>query len=120
MGFTFFTLLQHWINFAIFWQEIIKLFLKIAQFPINVTEEARVNICKFLNELFFILLYNILILTSSQNHIRVKTIFKNNSNFNLKMAEAQNGAYSSAFIWLDMMHLLSGIKQVKPGSHNNK
>ena len=112
MGVKFFTLLQLWINIVIFWQEIIKLFLKIAQFRIDVTDEARVNICKFLNELFFT---HILILTSSQNHIRVKTIFKDILNINLKMTEAENGAYSSAFIRLDMMHLLSGSKQMKLG-----
>ena len=44
------------------------LLLKIAQFRIDVTDEARVNICKFLNELFFT---HILILISSQSHIDI-------------------------------------------------
>ena len=64
----FFTLLQLWIDIVIFWQEIIKLFLKIAQFCTDVIDEARVNICKFLNELFFT---HILIMTSSENHIEI-------------------------------------------------
>ena len=96
----FFTLLQLWI--VIFWREIIELFLKIAQFRIDVIDKARVNICKFLNELFF---SHILILTSSQNHIeiyrylRAKIKSKNILEINLKMMEAQNDAsYSSAFI----------------------
>ena len=93
----FFTLLQLWI--VIFWREIIELFLKIAQFRIDVIDKARVNICKFLNELFF---SHILILTSSQNHIEIYRYLwvksKNILEINLKMAEAQNDAYSSAFI----------------------
>ena len=68
MGVKFLTLLQLSINIVIFWQEIIKLFLKIAQFRIDVIDEAGVNICKFLNELFF---SHILMLTSSQNHIEI-------------------------------------------------
>ena len=95
----FFTLLQLWINVVIFWQEIIKLFLKIAQFRIDVIDKARVNNCKFLNDLF---LTHILILISSQNHIEIdrhlKVKSKNILKINLEMAEAQNDAYSSSFI----------------------
>ena len=64
----FFTLLQLWIDIVIFWQEIIKRFLKIAQFRIDVIDETRVNICKILNALFFT---HIPILTSSQNQIEI-------------------------------------------------
>ena len=60
--------------------------------------EARVNICKFLNELFF---DHILILTLSQNHIEMYRYLQVKSKYilkiNLKMAEAQKDAYSSAF-----------------------
>ena len=86
MGVNFFTLLQLLINIVIFWQEIIKLFLKIAQFRIDVIDEARVNI----------------ILTSSQNHIEIYRYLpvksKNILKINVKMAEAQNDAYSLAFL----------------------
>ena len=99
MGVKFLTLLQLSINIVIFWQEIIKLFLKIAQFRIDVIDEVRVNNCKFLNDLF---LTHILILTSSQNHIEIdrylKVKSKNILKINLEMAEAQNDAYSSSFI----------------------
>ena len=92
----FFTQLQLWINFIIFWQEIIKLFLEIAQFHIDIIDKAWLNICKFLNELASLF---ILILALSQNHIGI-SIYKSKNilKISLKMAEVQNDAYSAAFI----------------------
>ena len=69
MGIKFFTLLQIQMNLIIFWWESIIIFWQIAQFHVIIIDKAWVDICKFLNELFFTYIF---ILTLS--HILEGTI----------------------------------------------
>ena len=65
-------------------------------FRIDIIDKSWVDICKFLNELFFT---HIFMLNSVKNHIQINICkSKNTLKINLKMEEAWNGSYLTTFI----------------------